>query len=696
MQDRQPGAPGQYKALLTAEEFQKMQAEKQFTITMNRDDQPIVEGTPYSKAAVLPDNIAEKICQNFVNPTPADAFYALYTGKAAATKSATGNILKVNDAIRAPLYGLTIYGKTTQNGTPTPENPAELVSAGASGTLQTAALGKNLFSIQGFEKEVTRGFEVTADPETGKVTINGSRTSSGSVLLRFRLSEFGLKPFKAGTYTISMNNDKAIGDSTQAGSVLIWANYLGGSGYTNPCYAASINSKRTINAQSDISILILRIGENINTIDNLVLYPQFEVGNAATEFEPYKDAQIIEAETPNGLSGIPVSKGGNYTDENGQQWICDYKDYFNGVYLKMVNVVDAATLPWKKSTNFFYVSLPLGGRNVLCSSYPCVGVYTDAAVPSTDKIITLYAKLNGIRINNSRYTDVSSFVASLDGVKIAYPLETPVETPLSAEEMEQYLAFHTNNPNTTIFNDSGADMKVEYHTHNAAVPMNLGSCREGHLLIVDDHGCVTTAHKASLPYAPSGYGLGHAWCKDIYSWEELDTAVNGWYYLDTDTAGTGAASGIKKGLVRVSSEAGAFGVQELYPSWSGEKLERRLNEYEWDEWEWVNPPMQLGVEYRTTERWIGKPVYVKAVDCGTLPNNDSKTVSAGVSGYFRPVEIEARRPIDGGGQVVQKLPIISGNDVLAIGFMYGSGVRIVTTSDMSAYTAIATVKYTKN
>ena len=37
-----------------------------------------------------------------------------------------------------------------------------------------------------------------------------------------------------------------------------------------------------------------------------------------------------------------------------------------------------------------------------------------------------------------------------------------------------------------------------------------------------------------------------------------------------------------------------------------------------EEKEWVNPPMQLGVEYRTTERWKGKPVYVKAVDIGAL------------------------------------------------------------------------------
>ena len=42
--------------------------------------------------------------------------------------------------------------------------------------------------------------------------------------------------------------------------------------------------------------------------------------------------------------------------------------------------------------------------------------------------------------------------------------------------------------------------------------------------------------------------------------------------------------------------------------------------------DWLNPPMQLGVEYRTAERYGGKPVYVMAVDGGAFPDNSSKTI----------------------------------------------------------------------
>lgn len=37
--------------------------------------------------------------------------------------------------------------------------------------------------------------------------------------------------------------------------------------------------------------------------------------------------------------------------------------------------------------------------------------------------------------------------------------------------------------------------------------------------------------------------------------------------------------------------------------------------------------MSLGTEYRTTERYLGKPVYCKLIDCGAVPTTDTnKTI----------------------------------------------------------------------
>lgn len=56
---------------------------------------------------------------------------------------------------------------------------------------------------------------------------------------------------------------------------------------------------------------------------------------------------------------------------------------------------------------------------------------------------------------------------------------------------------------------------------------------------------------------------------------------------------------------------------------------KRLLNGTWLPWEYDNPPLALGVEYRTTERYLGKSVYVKQVSCGTL--SDGKEVEHGIS-----------------------------------------------------------------
>ena len=52
----------------------------------------------------------------------------------------TGNPVSVSDAFSAPLCGLTVYGRSTQDGTPSPDNPVPIVSAGNGGTI-TVTIG---------------------------------------------------------------------------------------------------------------------------------------------------------------------------------------------------------------------------------------------------------------------------------------------------------------------------------------------------------------------------------------------------------------------------------------------------------------------------------------------------------------------------------------------------------------------------
>lgn len=58
-----------------------------------------------------------------------------------------------------------------------------------------------------------------------------------------------------------------------------------------------------------------------------------------------------------------------------------------------------------------------------------------------------------------------------------------------------------------------------------------------------------------------------------------------------------------------------IGMQKAY--------KKRLLDGTWLPWEYTNPPMTLGVEYRTTERYLGKPVYAQLVNLGAAPSPDT-------------------------------------------------------------------------
>ena len=51
----------------------------------------------------------------------------------------------------------------------------------------------------------------------------------------------------------------------------------------------------------------------------------------------------------------------------------------------------------------------------------------------------------------------------------------------------------------------------------------------------------------------------------------------------------------------------------------------------WYPVEWVNPPMMVGVEYRTTERYMGKPVYAALVNVGAFPEEGTRIASTGIT-----------------------------------------------------------------
>lgn len=140
--------------------------------------------------------------------------------------------------------------------------------------------------------------------------------------------------------------------------------------------------------------------------------------------------------------------------------------------------------------------------------------------------------------------------------------------------------------------------------------------------------------RGNINAAPGGFGLGQA---NMETLENCNNAIlSGWYFTDDGTVNTPGSDGIS-GVLCVSRRFDKRIYQELhvinggkYSLWSAARVSYGDDSagLQWGPWEYVNPPMMLGVEYRTTERYLGKPVYVKVVDCGEI--TDGKEIDTGI------------------------------------------------------------------
>lgn len=114
--------------------------------------------------------------------------------------------------------------------------------------------------------------------------------------------------------------------------------------------------------------------------------------------------------------------------------------------------------------------------------------------------------------------------------------------------------------------------------------------------------------------APDGYGLGSA--KKITA-AELDSFCSpGWFYISEESITIGGVTAnYWFGYTESLGNGKVHSVQHIRGINGGVYNEQIRKNYKgnWGEWEWLNPPMQSGVEYRTTERCLGRPVFRKLV-----------------------------------------------------------------------------------
>ena len=340
---------------------------------------------------------------------------------------AKGGAIAVSNASERPLVGLKVYGKSTQAAEPSIENPQEIVSAGEGGSITVEVKGRNLLKPNSYNTYYE--FPLKANTVITLMT-NG-------------------KPSQGGNIKFSATDGSNVWFSIDAGQ-------------TRVC--RSIGNK-DVKGFYDL----LAVGGGLEYM--------FAVGDIKT-YTPYVEPQSITLATPNGLAGILVTTGGNYVDENGQQWVCDEIDMEREVRIQRVIKLTfdgSDDVDWIIYNNTNYSGFMTG--NVLPEISERKSGYCNIAEVKTNSstIITngIWIGVNNARIyyvNNPFYDDsledkgLANWKAYLaeNPMEVITYVTTPVETPLTPEEIAAYKSLHTYSGTTVVTNDSNAGMSLTY------------------------------------------------------------------------------------------------------------------------------------------------------------------------------------------------------------------------------------------
>ncbi len=341
----------------------------------------------------------------------------------AIRSTVSGSIITANDAAEGrPFRGMRVFGRSIQDGTPSVENPVPIVNAGENGSIKVEVTGRNLLKPNPYNTYYE--FPLKANTVITLMT-NG-------------------KPSQGGNIKFSATDGSNVWFSIDAGQ-------------TRVC--RSIGNKDVKGFYDQ-----LKVGGGLEYM--------FAVGDIKT-YTPYVEPQSLTLQTPNGLPGVPVSKDGNYTDSNGQQWVCDEIDLERGKYVQRV-AIEKNNGGWElkpssdtpgrffqhnKLTNIFSIAL----KKSLCN----IASFTSWGTPVNDKY-AFALNGHGIYFSPPKGAEITAEELNAKLNSLSFPvvvvgeLATPIERDLTPEEIAAYKALRTYGPTTVISNDTGAGMEVTY------------------------------------------------------------------------------------------------------------------------------------------------------------------------------------------------------------------------------------------
>ena len=337
---------------------------------------------------------------------------------------------------------------TGRKPSPSPEYPQEIKIPGSDGSLEVRVFGVQLIT-KTYTSATINGITYTVNDD-GSVTANGKATSNSFFLL-------SMLP-KANDVFLSGGKSESIS--------IVYTNMVN-KGYKDVGNGIYIPNQFDYEKYPNSRIQI-QITEG-TTVTNEIIRPMLNAGSTALPWEPCK-LQPLTLSTPNGLPGIPVDSGGNYTDESGQQWICDEVDFERGKYIQ--RVIQKENLTFTKNGDYtvegselYFCSVPEFSKtgNV---SYIGTGMSTHMRYTNTvlDKNeVGFYIGYGGIWARIKDVGDLDTFNEKLQDAVFyfTYTNMSPIEIDLTEEQLKSYRSLYTNYSTTNVFTDSDPQVGLE-------------------------------------------------------------------------------------------------------------------------------------------------------------------------------------------------------------------------------------------
>lgn len=180
--------------------------------------------------------------------------------------------------------------------------------------------------------------------------------------------------------------------------------------------------------------------------------------------------------------------------------------------------------------------------------------------------------------------------------------------------------------------------------------------------------------------APAGYGVGG---NTKYVNDANEITATGFYVCDTNTPDNVWWYGQH---IQYSADAA---YQEFCRfNDTNHRICRQKIAGVWKPWEYITAPMELGVEYLTTERYTSSPVYTTLLDCGNMPSETTKSIEHGLSVHI-PIRCTGSRGIS------STIPNKTATEETTVCFDK-TNVHIYSKTDLSAHSVFVQLWYTKS